>query len=123
MKEFSNPDLLKSPTFNILSIFENKKIVEEEMKDKIETDLIEADKIYHRGESHMKLILTKQYKVLSGEDCLSLFNTYGLPVKYLKILILSHGYKMNEKEFMHLLLEQEERHKNTRQCKNDTQNN
>jgi len=71
-----------------------------------------AEKTYFRGGSILKNILSKQYKVLSGQDLLDIFNTYGIPVQYLKILVYSHGFEMNEKEFIHLLKEQTGKMKN-----------
>ena len=74
--------------------------------------LLCAEKSYFRGGGIMKRILSKPEKYLSGEEILSLFNTYGIGVRELKLLIMSHGCDGDYQEFLKLLDEQRETSKN-----------
>lgn len=69
---------------------------------------------YFRGGGVLKKLLTKESKVLSGEDALLIYNTYGIRTEDLNLLALSHGFEIDEESYAKLLMEQEENMKNSR---------
>lgn len=73
-------------------------------------------KAYFRGGNVLKNVLLKSKEIVSGEDTLLVFNTYGISLKELNILFLSHGLEIDDKPFAKLLEEQKERYKKTVQC-------
>jgi len=75
-----------------------------------------GEKAYFRGGNCMKKVLLRSKEIVSSEDALLIFNTYGFPAHLLKILFISHGVDMHDEGFAKLLNEQEERMKNMRQC-------
>ena len=86
------------------------------MDDHYNQRLIVAEKAYYRGGSQLKMLLSKPEKYLSGQEALSIYNTYGVPPYELKILLMSHGVSFDEDAFIELLNEQNERYKNMKQC-------
>lgn len=73
-------------------------------------------KAYFRGGNVLKNVLVKSREIVSGEDALLIFNTYGISPRELNILFLSHGLEIDDDSFCKLLEEQIERSKNTKQC-------
>lgn len=97
-----------------------KKLHYKETKEsKIEKSKLEficAERAYFRGGNLLRDKLKKFDKILSGKDMLDLFNTYGLTPYNLKLLAYSHGFELNEENFLILLEEQEEKMKNVKPC-------
>lgn len=85
-------------------------------KEEILLKLNAGKKSYFRGGNVLKNILSKSKQMVSGDDALLVFNTYGIEPRLLNLLFLSHGLDMNEERFVELLLEQEERCKNSKCC-------
>jgi len=54
---------------------------------------------------------------ISPEEALKLYNSYGIPIRYLLFMIDSHGMEIDGlKEFENLIEEQEKQHKKSIQC-------
>lgn len=77
-----------------------------------EWEFLFAERCYYRGGNILKNKLSKPEKILSGQDALDIFNAYGLPPRYLKLMAMSHGFQIDKKEFIRLLEEQKDRFKN-----------
>jgi len=61
-------------------------------KEEILFKLDAGKKAYFRGGSTLKKVLANSYNhIISGEDALLVFNTYGIDLRLLKLLFLSHG--------------------------------
>ncbi len=61
-------------------------------------------------------IFKKPYKNLSGEECLKIFNMYGLDVKAIYLLAASHGFTISSDEFIFLIRDQESLIKEAKPC-------
>lgn len=81
---------------------------------KIKHKLHCGEKQFFRGGSILKNLTSRPEKYLTGEEILSIFNSYGIEPRQLKILLLSHGCDGDYDEFVRLLEEQHERSKNMR---------
>ncbi len=75
-----------------------------------------GEKSYIRAGSILKNLVSRPDKYLSGEEILLIFNSYGIPPRELKILLMSHGCDGDYHEFISLLEEQHEKSKRMRQC-------
>lgn len=93
------------------------KVNKMDRKEDILFKLDAGRKAYFRGGSILKKVLQSSYNhVISGEDALLVFNTYGIDMRLLRLLFLSHGLDIDEERFCELLIEQEERMKNCKPC-------
>lgn len=81
----------------------------------IEHKILCGEKSYYRAGSILKNLTSRTDKYLTGAEILLIFNTYGIPTRELKILLLSHGCDGDYQEFANLLREQIERSKNMKQ--------
>jgi len=115
MKEFSDRDLLKRPMCN-MDWFKGKfsMLLEKEMnsQEKIEN----AFKAIMRAGNFIATVFEKDEMHLSGEDCMKIFNMYGMGVQEIVFLAYSHRFTLDKAEFLRLLNEQKESSKNMRQC-------
>lgn len=85
----------------------------------VKANMIERTKrSIKRAGSHMPHIMNKAVVEgkLSGEDALSLFNTYGIGLDIILLIAHSHGIDVCETRFEYLKQYQEERMKNSKQC-------
>ena len=62
-----------------------------------------------RGGDFLQTIFNKTTRVLTGDEALRLFNTYGIRIEELVKLIYSHRFTFDEQEFARLLAEQSEK--------------
>ena len=58
-------------------------------------------RVFHDGKKH-----------LSGKDCMELKNTYGMRIEYIMMLANSHGFWVDEEEFIKELEDEEVKMKN-----------
>ncbi len=73
-------------------------------------------KTYFRGGNILKNVITKSKDVVSGEDALLVFNTYGIDLRLLNLFFMSHGLEIDQEGFFGLLIEQEEKTKKCKLC-------
>ncbi len=74
-----------------------------------------AYRAFKRG-GHFLVSIFENKTRLSGEDCLYLFNTYGINTRDVILMGISHNCIIDTEEFSRLLEEQIERSKNMVQC-------
>jgi len=79
-------------------------------------DFERAKKAYFRGGNFLEKVFDKDEMLLSGEEMMSLFNTYGIPPYELALMCYSHSFDFDKEGFEKLLNEQKERSKNMKQC-------
>ena len=91
-------------------------MIDQEFIDKYNSKIDCGKKAYFRGGYMLKNILSKPEKYLSGEDILSIFNTYGIHPRELVLLILSHGCEGDFDRFIELIWKQIEISKDSIQC-------
>ena len=60
--------------------------------------------------------LTKEGKMLSGEDAFKLYDTYGFPVDLTKDILLEKGMTLDENRFNELMTEQRQKARNARKA-------
>jgi alanyl-tRNA synthetase len=78
--------------------------------------LNDGRKAYFRGGNVLKDVLLRSKEIVSGEDALLVFNTYGISSRELNILFFSHGLEIHNESYAKLLEDQEKRMKNCVQC-------
>lgn len=91
----------------------------ENEKQIISNKLNNASKRISRAFDTLENLLRNNENIVSGEDALLIYNTYGIDVIELKILFYSHGLKIDENEFIELLSSQKEQYSRMKQCKKD----
>jgi alanyl-tRNA synthetase len=84
-----------------------------------ELDLLLAERTFVRAGNFLKEVFDKQHKQLSGEDCMKLFNWYGIKPSQIKLMAISHNFQIDESEFINLLCEQKERDKQIKSYSSD----
>lgn len=82
--------------------------------------LYDAHKAIKRAGHNCLYKLFHNSNIMSGEDALQVFNTFGIPLPIIILIANSHGYSVDEAEFNRLHEIQKERMKNCKQC--DSQN-
>ncbi len=75
-----------------------------------------AYKAFSRGGDFLQRVFREGKRILSGEDCMYLFNTYAIPPREIILMAISHHFHIEHEEFAKLLGEQREISKNMRQC-------
>jgi alanyl-tRNA synthetase len=75
-----------------------------------------SELIFIRAGDILKEILDKPGDIISGEDSLRIYNSYGIGVNYLNLFLLSHGKEMDVNSFAKLLFDQEEESKRCIKC-------
>lgn len=74
---------------------------------------------YYRGGGILKHIFTKPKDIpLSGENCMTIFNTYGFTPELVVVLCYSHGYSIDKQRFSELLYEQKNKMKGVKPLMN-----
>lgn len=71
---------------------------------------------YYRAGPFIKDVFAKADKTLTPEECMNIYNWYGIRSRDVALLALSHGFELDTEGFARLIDEQEERSKNTIQC-------
>ena len=61
-------------------------------------------------------IFCTQYKYVTAENALLIFNTLAIPLETIILIASSHSMVVDEEGFHKLLEEQKEEHRNCRQC-------
>ncbi len=73
-----------------------------------------AERTIARGGNFLLKVFTKPEKVLTGQDCMQLKDTYGIRPQDIIKLAFSHGFEVDNIEFSRLLDEDDERSKKIR---------
>lgn len=75
-----------------------------------------AHKACWRAGDFLRIILQKDEKNLTAEECLKIQNSYGFGPKEVAMIALSTGFSIDEEGYARLVDEQVERSKNTVPC-------
>ncbi len=75
---------------------------------------------YVRGGDFLMRVFQKESKNLSGEECLQLMNTYGLPSGCIFLLAISHDFVIDSSKFLSLIAEQKEKSRRCIKCTEET---
>jgi alanyl-tRNA synthetase len=79
--------------------------------------LEDAIRSFIRGGMTLQTVFEKKTKFLSGDECMSLMNTYAIPPREVYLLAISHQFDIDQEEFIRLLEEQRDEMKKSKQCK------
>ena len=71
-----------------------------------------AERTIWRGGNFLVKVFTKPEKILTGKDCMTLKDTYGIRPQDIIKIAFSHGFEVDKIEFAILLDEDIERMKN-----------
>lgn len=81
-------------------------------------EIEKGHKAYKRGGDFLYRIFHGRKTILDGEECMKIFNMYGIHTRDIVLLAASHGYSIDEDGFEKLYEEQERAFKGMKQCTN-----
>ncbi len=82
----------------------------------IDNEIKSAYSAYRRGGDYLVKIFTKPEKKITGDECLYLHNTYGINIKNIILMCISHGFQVEYTDFSKLLKIQYEDLKKSKLC-------
>lgn len=77
-----------------------------------------AEKASIRGGDFLQKVFVGK-KHLNGEECLQVFNTYAIHPREVYLMAFSHGCSIDSEDFIRLIVEQDERMRNSKLCNTD----
>lgn len=75
-----------------------------------------AERTFRRGGNFLIRVFTKPEKILSGQECMQLKDTYGIKPEDIYLMARSHGFIIDCDEFGFLLDKDDESKKHTGMC-------